>query len=125
MVTKATLASNVQNRTDDIPSAITSTVIQEYIEDSHIEVENYTGDTFATTDIPTRYQPILIDMATVKVLDYMITHNIMAGGTITVSASDLRAKKDALQKRVDSAMINLLRTEGFSTTTEPEEMEDA
>jgi len=125
MVTKATLASNVQNRTDDIPSAITSTVIQEYIEDSHIEVENYTGDTFATTDIPTRYQPILIDMATVKVLDYMITHNIMAGGTITVSASDLRAKKDALQKRVDSAMINLLRTEGFSTTTEPEETEDA
>ena len=125
MVTKATIASNVENRVDDIPAAVTSTVIQEYVEDSHIEVENYVGDTFVTSAIPERYQPVLIDMATVKVLEYMITHSISAGGALTVSASDLRLKKDSIQKKVDMAMINLLRTEGYSTTTEPTETEDA
>lgn len=123
-VAKADLATKVQNRVDDIPAAITSAVIQEYIEDSHIEVENFTGDSFATDDIPTRYQPVLIDMGTVKVLEYMITHSISAGGTLTVSALDLRAKKADIQARIDKASINLLRTEGFAVTSEPEETVD-
>lgn len=127
VTTKSDLASRVANRVDDVPSAITSTVIQEFIEDSHIEVENYTGDTFVTSDIPTRYQPILVDMATIKVLEYMVTHNVSMGG-ISISAGErggIKQKIMGIQERIDKAMINLLRTEGFSTTTEPEETEDA
>jgi len=123
MTTKTDLATKVGHRIDDIPSDITSTIIEEFIEDSHVEVENYTGDTFETSDIPDRYQPVLIDMGVVKVLEYMITHGISAGG-MGVSASDLRAKKGEIQDRVDKALINLLRTEGFAVTSEPQEMED-
>ena len=127
VTTKSDLASRVANRVDDVPLAMTSTVIQEFIEDSHIEVENYTGDTFVTSDIPTRYQPILVDMATIKVLEYMVTHNVSMGG-ISISAGErggIKQKIMGIQERIDKAMINLLRTEGFSTTTEPEETEDA
>jgi len=124
MTTKSDLVSNVQNRVDDIPSAIDSNVIQEYIEDSHIELENVTGDTFTTTDIPSRYQPVLIDMAVIKVLDYMVTHNISAGGSLNISASDMNRKIDRLQKKVDILIQNLIRNEGTVMTTEPEETED-
>ena len=127
MVTKATLATRVANRVDDAPAALTNTVIQEYIEDAHVEVENYTSDTFVTSDIPERYSPILVDMGQIKVLEYMVTHNISMGG-ISISAGErggIKQKIIGIQARIDKAMINLLRTEGFSTTTEPTETEDA
>ena len=107
MVTKTTLAGRAANRVDDIPAALTTAVVEEYIEDSHVEVENYTGDTFSTSDIPTRYQPILIDMAEIKILGYMITHDISLGG-ITISAGNrggIRRKIELVQIRIDKAMI--------------------
>lgn len=124
MTTKSDLASYVQNRIDDIPNAVSSTVIQEFIENSHIEIENKTGDSFSTSSIPTKYQPILVDMAIVNVLDYMITHNISAGGTLNLSASDISRKIERLQKKIDNEMVNLIRKEGTAVTSEPEETED-
>jgi len=119
-VAKADLATKVEHRIDDIPSAITSTIIAEFIEDSHIVIENYVGDSFATDDIPTRYQPVLIDMGTVMVLEYMITHGISAGA-MGVSSSDLRAKKGDIQVRIDAALLNLIRTKGSIVTSDPVE----
>ena len=119
-VAKADLATKVEHRIDDIPSAITSTIIAEFIEDSHIVIENYVGDSFATDDIHTRYQPVLIDMGTVMVLEYMITHGISAGA-MGVSSSDLRAKKGDIQVRIDAALLNLIRTKGSIVTSDPVE----
>lgn len=121
MVSKSDLATQVQKRVDGIPSAVSSSVIQDYIEYSHIEIENNVGDSFTTSDIPTKYQPILIDMAVVKVLEYMVNHSIFTGGTLNVIPTDVRAKKEEIQKRIDKAMNNLSRTYGITTTTEPEE----
>lgn len=124
MTGKSDLYSHVQNRIDDIPSDITSTIIEEFIEDSHKDVEIRTGDGFSTSDIPTRYQSILVDMVIVKVLDYMVTHNISAGGTLNISASDMNRKIERLQKKIDKEILNLIRTAGFVVTSEPEETED-
>jgi len=120
MVTKSDLATQVSQRVDGIPAAVTSSVIEDYIEYSHIEVENLTGDGFATTDIPTKYQPILIDMGTVKTIEYMITHGISSGG-LSVSSGDLERKRNEIQKRVDRSISNLIRTKGSMFTTEPQE----
>jgi len=124
MTGKSDLVSNVENRVDAIPSALTSSVIQEYIEDSHLDIERDTGDSFSTSDIPTKYQSILVDMAVIKVLDYMVTHNVSAGGALNISAADMNKKIDRIRVKVDKAMQTLIRTKGSIKTSEPEETED-
>lgn len=125
MTSATDLASRVQNRVQGIPSAITTAVIVEYITDSHVDVENWTGDSFSVDTIPEKYQPILVNMASLDVLNYIInTKGYSVAGEVSATGAGARGFPNQikiLQGKIDKQMQNLVRQNGFSTTTSPQE----
>jgi len=124
MVAKSDISSKVQNRIANLPSAVTDTVIQEFVEDAHIEIENFTGTGFDTSDIPTKFQAVITDMALVKVIEYMmddvVEESVSIGGDITTNYSEviqsLRGMKDSLSKRIEKQLYLIGVNRNFDYT---------
>jgi len=119
-VSKSDIASKVLNRYSGIPSAVTSTIIQEWVEDCHIVIENSTGDSFTTSDIPIEYQALITDMTVIYLLDYLITGNVSLGD-FSMSFRELIAQKKLIEERVERQLSDVVRNtaSGLVETTEP------
>lgn len=52
----------VSNSVQDIPTALSGTHIGSIVTRALYTVQNWAGDTISTTDIPTKYQPILTNL---------------------------------------------------------------
>ena len=120
MVSKSDIADKVQNRISGIPTAVTSNMIQEWIEDAHIIIENRVGISIDTSDIPTTYQALLTDMGVSYLLDYMIKKRIGIG-EISLNYQELIAQKKMLDEKIERQLLDLSRgsATGGMTTTEP------
>lgn len=126
MVAKADIRDKVKNRLANKPTAVTDAMIEEFVEDAHIEIENFTGVSFATSDIDTEYQAVITDMAVVKVLDYMMDSlsgkSVSIGGDVSISYSDvtmsLGSIKANLEKKIDK-QLNMLGVRRTFDYTEP------
>lgn len=119
MVTKSDIEDKVRNRVSGIPTTVTDAMIEEWVEDAHLIIENRTNDNFATSDIPTEYQAIITDIAVTYLLDYMIEERISIG-EISLNYQDLLNKKQALEEKIERQFLDISRTSsGAITTTEP------
>lgn len=119
MTTKADIASKVSNRVSDVPTACSTTVIQEWIEDAHITIENRVQESFATSDIPTKFQAVITDMAVVRLLEYKIGTAISAGD-INVSYREMLVQKQDLERKIEAELNSIVRgSTGAMGTTEP------
>lgn len=126
MVAKADIRDKVKNRLANIPTAVTDTIIEEYVEDAHVDIENATGDSFATSSIPTKYTAVITDMSVMMVIDYMMdavvkkSQNI--GGDINVNYNEvmqsLRSMKMSLERKVTKA-LNMIGTVRNFQYTDP------
>lgn len=126
MVAKADIRDKVKNRLANIPSAVTNAIIEEYVDDAHLEIENFTGDSFATSDIPAEYQAIITDIAVVKVIDYMlddlVEKSVSVGGDVTINYADIMASltniKEKLEVKIEK-QLNLVGVRREFDYTEP------
>ncbi len=119
MVTKSDIADKISNRISGIPSAVTSAIKQEWIEDAHIIIENRVGDSFTTSDIPTKYQALITDMGVSYLLDYMIKKRISIG-EIGLNYQELLSQKKILDDKIEKQLNSLSRgSTGAMTTTQP------
>jgi len=102
MTTKSDIAGRVENRLSNIPAALTSTIIEEYVEDAHVVIENETGDSFSTSDIPTEYESLITDITIRMVVDYMLTDLIKEsasiGGDMSVNYADMRTALENIKR---------------------------
>lgn len=122
MVSVTDLVSKVRNRVANVPSAVTDAMIDEYLDDSIIEVQNITGDTISSTSIDTKYQSILTDLGAIKVMRYMLQPNFSLGGELSISRGG-RGQILDLIRDMDKKIANDLsqvKTSGGVSTTEPE-----
>ena len=121
MVSVTDLVSKVRNRVASIPSSITDAMIDEYIDDSIIEVQNLTGDTISSTAVDTEYQSILTDMGVIKVLRYMLQPSFSLGGELSINRRETLDLIRDLEKKISNDINNLMRmSTGGVATTEPE-----
>jgi hypothetical protein len=121
MVSVTDLVSKVRNRVADIPSAITDAMIDEYLDDSIIEVQNEMSVTISSSAIDTEYQAILTDMGVIKVLKYMIQPNFSLGGELSINRREVLDLIRDLEKKVAKDLNTIMRiTSGSVATTEPE-----
>lgn len=126
MTAKADIRDKVKHRLANIPSALTNSIIEEFVEDAHLEIENFTGDSFATSDIDTKYQAVITDLTLLKVIEYMIDDliekSVSIGGDVTINYSDiltgLSATRSTLEKRIDK-QLNLIGVRREFAYTEP------
>ena len=120
MVTKANIRDKVKNRISGIPSAVTDAIVDEWVEDAHIDIENKTGSSFATSDIPTSYTSIITNISVTYLLDYMIKKRISIG-EISLSYQELLTQKKMLEEKIEKQFLDIIRgsTSGSVTTTEP------
>jgi hypothetical protein len=121
MVSVTDLVSKVRNRVADIPSAITDAMIDEYLDDSIIEVQNEMSVTISSSAIDTEYQAILTDMGVIKVLKYMLQPNFSLGGELSINRREVLDLIRDLEKKVAKDLNTIMRiTSGSVATTEPE-----
>ena len=118
MVSKSDIADKVANRRGGIPSACTSAVIQEWVDDAHIKIENRTGESFSTSDIPEKFQALITDMAVSYLLEYLIKRRASVSEA-NFSYSDLIAEKKMLDSDIKQQMNDIISISGSVTTTEP------
>jgi len=127
MATKWTLASRVANRIKDLPSALGSDVIAEYIEDASQSVQSFTDQSIDLTDIGSSFHPVLTDMATLYCLQYMsnvgVSYNLGRtkidkkteaqglNNQITVLESRVKRQLNDLGKKVNQDVLNLRSTQ--------------
>ena len=62
-------------RLANIPTTINVGSIVQFITYGKIDVENYVGETISTTDVPTKYQNIMISIGCMYTLNYMLGAN--------------------------------------------------
>jgi len=65
------VAVEVQKRVPNIPSALDAGSITTYINNAIYDIQNFTGETISTTDVPDRYKNILINMGCVYTYQFM------------------------------------------------------
>jgi hypothetical protein len=94
-------------------------MIQEYVEDSIIEVNNLAGSSISSSSIDTKYQSILTDMGAIKVLRYMIQPNFSLGGELNISCSETLSLIKDMEKKVSTDLSKVSSSAGVQTT-EPE-----
>jgi hypothetical protein len=124
MTAKADIREKVKHRLANIPSALTDAIIDEFVEDAHVELENALGASFATDSIPADYQTILTDMSEISVLDYMLDNlvkkSVTIGGDISINYSDimnsLRGIREALTRKIEKQMNFLGTKRSFDYT---------
>jgi len=121
MVSVSDIEDKVRNRVADIPTDITDAIIEEYINDAIIDVNNITGDTISSSSVDTKYQALLTDMGVISVLRWMVHNSFSLGGEVSINRdSTLRLIKD-LEKKVSEKLKDILtRTQTGVDTTEPE-----
>ena len=56
------IAERAWGMIDNVPTTISGTVMQNYVEQAAIDVQNYTGETVSLTSVPIKYQNILINL---------------------------------------------------------------
>lgn len=124
--TKSTIRDGVKNRLKNIPSTLTDSIIEEYVESAHIELENALGVSFATSAVPDEYTAIIEDMALVNIIDYMlddlVEKSVSIGGDVSINYSDIRASLEGIRNRVEKAIdkqMNMLGTRREFAYTEP------
>ena len=120
MTAKADIRNKVKNRLANIPSELTDTIIDEFVEDAHLDLENFTGASIDTSDISATYQSVLTDMTLVKVIDYMcdklVSKGVAIGGDVSINYGEvvqsLSQMRNSLEKRIDKNlnMIGVKRT---------------
>ena len=69
------VAAEVQKRIPTIPSSISAGSITNWVNNVIYDLQNFTGETISTTDIPDRYKNVLINMGCVYTYQYMINEN--------------------------------------------------
>lgn len=100
MVTTAQIAADVRNMIEDIPSTVDSgTNIQSWIEKGKIVVQNYTGDTISSSDVPEKYQSVLFNIGCVYTLSKMVG----AGLNFNVSLGSFSASR----KNVENPQLKM------------------
>jgi hypothetical protein len=118
MVATADIADKVRNRIANIPSAITDTIIEEYVSDSIIEVQNLTGESITSSAIDTKYQAALTDMGVIKVLRYMLQPSFSLGGELSINRRETLDLIRDLEKKVSKDLNGIIifgSTSVFST----------
>ena len=129
MTAKADIRNKVKNRLANTPSELTDTIIDEFVEDAHLDLENFTGVSIDTSDISSRYQSVLTDMTVVKVIDYMcdklVSKSIAVGGDVSINYGEivqsLTQMRNSLEKRIDKNlnMLGVHRTFEYTQPTPP------
>ena len=122
MATKWTITDRVANRVKDMPTALGSDVISEYVEDAAQSVQSFTGLSISLTNIGSQYHPVITDLATMYALQYMsnvgVSYNLgrtridkkteIDGINKQIMILDSRTQRqlNMLGKRVDSDVLN-------------------
>jgi len=121
MVAKSDIALKVLNRKGGIPSAVTSAIVEEWVEDAHLKIENQTGEGFETTSIPTKFLAVITDMAYSSLLGYMLRPNISVGGDVSLAYATLFSEKRQLDEDIRNQLNDIIRgNSGGMVTTEPQ-----
>jgi hypothetical protein len=120
MVAKTDIATKVLSRKDGIPSAVTSAMVESWVEDAAIKLANKTGETCSTSDIPTKFQAVITDMAYSTLLGYMLRGNISVGGDVNLSYATIYSEKRQLDEDINNQIIDIIRSAGTLTVTEPQ-----
>ena len=67
------IANNIQNRIDSIPTTISGTVLIGIVDEERLYVEEYSGFSIGSVAIAEKYQPAITSLATARLLDMMQT----------------------------------------------------
>lgn len=81
MTAKADIRNRAKNRVVT-STTLTDSMIDEYVEDSHCNIENMTGITFDTSDIPSAYESVLVDMTVLEIVNYLMVTTIKKTSSI-------------------------------------------
>ncbi len=117
------IVSRVQNRIKDLPSALGSEVLAEYVEDAAIHTEQFTGKSVNLSDIGSQFFPVLTNMAAATVAGYELGVGVSySAGRLSI---DKRTELDGNQRKVEffvnmaNGALNSLGKKIEHDTTEP------
>lgn len=121
---KWSIVSRIQNRVKDIPTALGSEVIVQYVEDASNDMTNITGQTLDLTDIGSKWHGVLTNLGACYVLGYMLGVGVSyTAGRLSV---DKQTELDGNAKQIEffvSQVNNSIKMLGDSsirfTKTEP------
>ena len=74
------VAEQIYNRTDNIPTTISGAGLLNIIDNQRLFMEEYTGDSIGSTSIAERFQPALIDLSMGDMFASMDTFGVDAAG---------------------------------------------
>ena len=102
----------VFNHVPEIPTAISGTPMQSFCEEAALDVTNFTGDTIDLTNIPTKYQSVLIHATAAMTLGYIAGVGVdfsYALGEFSADKSDSSSQAQLIKMHLDLANIGLHR----------------
>lgn len=118
------LVSGTMNRIDELPSNITgSPIVYEFLDDSRIFVQNITGETISSDNVPEKYHAILKNLGALYILsrmtgigvdfDYSLgSFKVKKGG----SSNANRTQMEFLANQVNQSLLYLGRKIIFKAT---------
>jgi len=127
MTTKWEITTRVSNRIKDLPTALGSAVLVEYVEDAAQSIQSVTGQAIDLTNIGSKFHPAITDISTLYALQYMsnvgVSYNL--GRTkidkktevqglqsqMKLLESRINNQLNFLGKRVDSSILNMSETQ--------------
>ena len=109
MVATADIRNEVKNRIPNIPSGVSNNMIDEWVGDAIIELQNITGLTIDSTDITTKFQSILKKLTIITLLDYIIKFNLGLGGEMSINYIEMSKTRDSLERRIEKELNGLGR----------------
>jgi len=99
MTDKWAIVNRVENRIKDLPSALGSEVLVEYVEDAAIHTEQYTGKSIDLTNIGSQFFPVLTNMAAAMIAGYELGVGVSyVAGRLNI---DKRTELDGNQRKVE------------------------
>jgi len=120
---KWNIVTRVGNRIKDLPSALGSEVLVEYVEDAALHVEQYTGQSISLTNIGSKFFPVLTNLSAAMVAGYELGVGVSyTAGRLSI---DKRTELDGNQRKVEffvsmaNGNLNSLGRKLEHDTTEP------
>jgi lipocalin len=97
------VADRAWKRLEDVPVAISGEVMEGFVEEIAMDLQNYTGDTIAITNIPEKFQNIFVNLTAAYTV--MRMHGL--GADFDWSLGEFNVKKGGTASATDQAKFFL------------------
>jgi hypothetical protein len=93
------ISTNIYTRIENIPTTVSGQMIA-IVDEERLYVEQYTGQSIGSTSIAEKWQPVITDLATAKVLNLM---NLTGADVNSITLGDLSINKGGESNLIKTA----------------------